>query len=57
MVGSEECEDQLVVRLVVQYILAAPVVVFVDIVSEDGTGTTTGMMQEEEYPACNIKSY
>ena len=57
VVGSEECEDQLVVRLVVQYILAAPVVVFVDIVSEDGTGTTTGMMQEEEYPACNIKSY
>jgi hypothetical protein len=44
VVGSEDCEDQLIVRLVVQYILAAPVVVFVDIVSEDGTGTTTGMM-------------
>jgi len=51
VVGSEDCEDQLVVRLVVQYILAAPVVVFVDMES-----TTTGV-HEEEYPACNIKSY
>ena len=50
---SEDCKDQLVVSLVVQYILSAPVVVFVDMESKDGTGTTTGV--QEEYPACNIK--
>ena len=49
VVGSEDCEDQMVVRLVVQYILDAPVVVFVDMES-----TSTGV-PEEEYPAIRVQ--
>ena len=56
MIGSEDSEDQLVVRLFVQYILDAPVIVFVDVESEDGNGTTTDV-QEDRYPACNTKRY